>query len=184
MPNIEEAARELGQIAQANVRQYSTRAHGLEMDTANRSVLVPNSQDGNILKAIRTKLKPGLVAYIGAKRFLDKTTPKGVSEIVIGLGRTQFDIIRLARTAAGNFGLTTADVVARLKKYHKIAGIDIVRADKNTIQFELLHLPSDFDAFVSEIYEFCPDIVDQGCGTIDVLAAEIRRYSSVFLWWD
>jgi len=33
------------------------------------------------------------------------------------------------------------------------------------------------------MYRFCPDIVDQGAGTIPALAREIEN-GSLYLWWD
>ena len=40
------------------------------------------------------------------------------------------------------------------------------------------------DAFVRELYPFCPDIVDQGAGSIEAAAAEMRDANALFLWWD
>jgi hypothetical protein len=34
------------------------------------------------------------------------------------------------------------------------------------------------------IYEFCPDIVDQGCGSVDALAEELAMTGRLVLWWD
>jgi hypothetical protein len=34
------------------------------------------------------------------------------------------------------------------------------------------------------LYEFCPDIVDQGCGSVDALADELAMTGRLVLWWD
>lgn len=34
------------------------------------------------------------------------------------------------------------------------------------------------------VYEFCPDIVDQGCGSVDELADELATTGKLVLWWD
>jgi len=39
-------------------------------------------------------------------------------------------------------------------------------------------------AFAEEVYQFCPDVVDQGAGSIDALAEEMKRTNALFLWWD
>ena len=39
-------------------------------------------------------------------------------------------------------------------------------------------------AFANEVYEFCPDIVDQGVGDVEKLAAGIAATKEVYLWWD
>lgn len=44
--------------------------------------------------------------------------------------------------------------------------------------------PADMDAFAREVYEFCPDVVDQGVGTVHALAREMRKTGALYLWWD
>ena len=44
--------------------------------------------------------------------------------------------------------------------------------------------PADWMALAREVYEFCPDIVDQGTETVERLAYEMRVTNELFLWWD
>jgi hypothetical protein len=37
---------------------------------------------------------------------------------------------------------------------------------------------------VNEVYEFCPDVVDQGTDTVEGLESEIKKSGTIFLWWD
>ena len=34
------------------------------------------------------------------------------------------------------------------------------------------------------MYEFCPDIVDQGVGDVAALAEELRTKQTLYFWWD
>lgn len=34
------------------------------------------------------------------------------------------------------------------------------------------------------MYEFCPDIVEQGTESIEELVEEIKKTKKLFLWWD
>jgi hypothetical protein len=34
------------------------------------------------------------------------------------------------------------------------------------------------------MYEFCPDIVDQGVGDVSRLALELKKKQTFFFWWD
>jgi hypothetical protein len=36
----------------------------------------------------------------------------------------------------------------------------------------------------ADMYEFCPDIVEHGTGSMEGLATEIGRTRRVWLWWD
>lgn len=38
--------------------------------------------------------------------------------------------------------------------------------------------------FSEEVYEFCPDIVDQGVGDMKKLKDSIKVNKELFLWWD
>jgi hypothetical protein len=41
----------------------------------------------------------------------------------------------------------------------------------------------DAKALAKRMYEFCPDIVDQGVGDLPKLEAELTK-GMFFLWWD
>ncbi len=41
----------------------------------------------------------------------------------------------------------------------------------------------DPEALARRMYQFCPDIVDQGVGTVNKLARELRN-GSLYFWWD
>jgi len=34
------------------------------------------------------------------------------------------------------------------------------------------------------MYEFCPDIVDQGCGDVQTLAKDLKKTQRLYFWWD
>jgi hypothetical protein len=109
---------------------------------------------------------------------------KDAVEIVIGPGSDQFDILRLARSDAINYGMGTEDLIRKLRGYDATVGLDILQANTDTVVSQLSRLPADPDAFVADVYTFCPDIVDQGTGTVAALRDEIQRTRVLFLWWD
>ena len=80
--------------------------------------------------------------------------------------------------------METDDLVKKLRVYDDEFGIDIFHAETDTIEFAFQKMPEDLAAFCKDLYEFCPDIVDQGTGTVELLEKEIREREQVFLWWD
>jgi hypothetical protein len=40
------------------------------------------------------------------------------------------------------------------------------------------------DQMARRMYAFCPDIVDQGTGTIERLASELRKTNELYFRWD
>lgn len=77
-----------------------------------------------------------------------------------------FILIRSARTGAPNFGLNTKDIIARLTEWQKLCSFEITGAERDTVEIKFNTLPQDMDAFVAGLYEFCPDLVDQGTGCV------------------
>jgi hypothetical protein len=180
---LESAAQRLARIAGGPVREYSTYDFGRARDPDARSVIVADERSLDILSEIRGQIEGDLVAFIGTTSWLGDEPHQGV-EIVVAKGGSQFDILRVARSDAINYGMETEALIEKLTEYDRQYGIDILHAETNTIEFALSRLPHDLTAFCQDLYEFCPDIVDQGTGTVEDLEAEIRDNEVVYLWWD
>lgn len=180
---VDQAAACLAQLSGKPVRPYSTVDFGREQNPAGRSVVVPAAQAAGLVAALRRALAPGWVAFIGCTHSLAKDAPRG-SEVVVGPGDSQFAIVYLAQSDAANYDMDTADLVAKLREYHAGCGIDIVHAETDAIEFTLLTLPADMAGFCEDLYAFCPDVVDQGVGTMAALVAAVQESRTVYLWWD
>jgi hypothetical protein len=146
--------------------------------------VVPEPSAGQLLQDVRQQLAPGVIAFIGTTRWLGSERHPGGTEVVIARGEDQFDILRVARSDAVNYGLGTEELVSKLRSYHEAHGIDLDHAETDTIEFGLARLPVPLAAFCADLYEFCPDIVDQGVGTVEGLEDEVRERRRVSLWWD
>jgi hypothetical protein len=174
----------LGEIAKQRVRPYSTFDFGRNRDESTLSVVVPQNTAEGIVYAARQILPTGLLTFMGTTQWLGEERHEGGAEIVIACGATQFDSLRLARSDAINYGMDTEDLVRKLQSYDSAYGIDIFHAETDTIEFKFNRLPESLSSFCAELYKFCPDIVDQGVGTVEALADEIHFRGGVFLWWD
>jgi hypothetical protein len=181
--SLEEAGSYLATTSGKPLRHYSTRDFGREEFAGARSVLVAQSEAEPLLNRIRNCLGPELVAFIGTQTSHAKPRPKGV-ELVVGCGTSQFDILRIAASDAVNFDKGTEDLIKQIQAWDIVYGVDIFQAETDTIQLRLIKIPSDLKKFAKEVYEFCPDIVDQGVGTIEQLAKEIGTTGKLMLWWD
>jgi hypothetical protein len=181
--SLDDAGFYLTKMTGKSLRLYSTRDFGREEFPEARSVLVNETEAEQLLGKIRGHLGSGLVAFIGTRTSHAKPKPKGV-ELVIGCGSSQFDILRIAASDAVNFGKQTEDLIQQIQAWDKVYGVDIFQAETDTIQFRLIKIPADLKKFAEEVYEFCPDIVDQGVGSVDQLAKGIGATGKLLLWWD
>lgn len=181
--NLDAASTRLAEISRRPLRQFATRDFGRDRNTEAKSVLVADEEAQPLVTRIRAELGPGLLAFVGCTRSLADPPDEG-SEVVVAHGNSQFDILRVAQSDAANYDMYTEDLIRKLEEYHSKYGIDIFHAETDTIEFRFTTMPSDLAAFCEDLYEFCPDIVDQGVGTVEELQKEIARTRTVFLWWD
>lgn len=165
------------------VRRFSTFDFGRARDLRAISAVVPESAGRPLVRRLHHRLGVGWVAFIGTSRWLGDEKHEGV-EVVVGPGRDQLDILRLAHSDAVNYELGTEALVRKLGQWDQTMGIHIYHAETDTIELTLRRLPSNPMEFAKEVYDFCPDIVDQGIGTKAELADAIRETREVYLWWD
>lgn len=77
--------------------------------------------------------------------------------------------------------------VAALRNLHQNFGANIVGINGDTMNILAKNGPRNRDkalSLASDLYGYCPDIVDQGVGSISALAAELTSSEWWYLWWD
>ncbi len=95
-----------------------------------------------------------------------------------------FDAVRAMGTNGANFDITNAMVIERLTLWRERYGLTVVGAGFDWLWVQFARAAPDWTAFADEVYEFCPDAVDQGVGTVEALAEGLRDTRTVYLWWD
>lgn len=179
---LEEAGAVLAEVTGKPLRPHSTVDFGREPQPLGRSVIVAEGVSRDSLTTVRGRLGPGIVAFIGTTSWLGDERHDGV-ELVVAEGSSQFDILRVARSDAVNFDMDTEQLIQKLQQYDQQVGIDIFHAETDTIEAMLLRTPENMQAFTEDVYEFCPDIVDQGVGSVEELAKSLEL-GQLYLWWD
>ncbi len=104
--------------------------------------------------------------------------------VAIIKGRDKFDILKYRRTDGINYGLETEDIIDKITEWDKKYEIDIIGCSRDWVLIKLNKLPQNLDEFSKEVCEFCPDIVDQGVGSLENLKKSIKKDRELFLWWD
>ncbi len=141
---------------------------------------VPEDLSAHILMKVRARLKPlRYMAFVVSMNDGFKRETIGVIK-----GADQYEILRIMRTNGGQYDILNEDVVGRLKDWEKSFSFEIVGADNDWVEIEFKTLPKDLAAFAEEVYDFCPDAVDQGPGSVSGLVKDIQTTRRLFLWWD
>ncbi len=143
-------------------------------------VPVPEDRTDMVLDTLRNKLIPlKYMVFVVEMNAGIKTDKIGVLK-----GTDQYEILRIMHTDGDDYDISNQDVIDRLKEWEKISSFDIIGADNDWVEIEFRTLPKDLKAFTEEVYDFCPDAVDQGPGNPAELAKEIQQTKRLFLWWD
>jgi hypothetical protein len=92
--------------------------------------------------------------------------------------------LAIVRTAGVNQDVSHDQVVARYKAWDAKYGLVLVGAGQDWLEATFRTPPNDWLAFAKEVAAFCPDVVEQGTGSVEALAKEMSESDSVYLWWD
>ncbi len=143
-------------------------------------VPVPEERTEQVLSVLRKKLAPlKYMAFVIEMNDGIKTDKIGVLK-----GTDQYEILRIMHTDGDEYDISNSDVIERLKEWEKTSPFNIIGADNDWVEIEFKTLPKDLKSFAEEVYDFCPDAVDQGPGSTPELIREIQQTKRLFLWWD
>ncbi|MFC5467271.1 DUF4253 domain-containing protein [Cohnella suwonensis] len=151
-----------------------------EKDVDGISFSTSNEQAEKIIIELKSKLNPlGCLVFISEQE-------NNRSKIGAIKGNDQFDILKIQQTNGDNYDIGNEDVIDTLKKWNSRYPFDIIGADFDWVEANFKVLPSDKEikSFAKEIYDFCPDVVEQGAGDIESLIEEIKNSKKLYLWWD
>jgi hypothetical protein len=86
-------------------------------------------------------------------------------------------------TNGDNYNIGTAGVIAWMKELHQEQPFILTGIGYDYMEGHFINSPKDPEALAKRMYQFCPDIVDQGTESISALASELEK-GSLYFWWD
>ncbi|MDO1500094.1 DUF4253 domain-containing protein [Winogradskyella maritima] len=109
---------------------------------------------------------------------------KSYYDIVIAPISDQFDLIKFIGTEPVNYDLSNQDVVEWFRKKNTEFDFDIIVADFDRIETIIKSEPKSYEKLGNEIYEFCPDVIDQGHSDMNELIQHLKKNKHMWFWWD
>ena len=94
------------------------------------------------------------------------------------------EILQYRKTNGINYALESGDVLNKITNWKEKYGLSIIGCSGSWVEIKFHRLPDDLDSFAKEVYEFCPDSVDQGLESIKNLKEYIKEMEGLWLWWD
>jgi hypothetical protein len=93
------------------------------------------------------------------------------------------EAVDAAGTDGVNLDISHQEVMRWLRELMGTHPFRVTGAGIDFVEGRFLEPPADTRALAKEMYRFCPDIVDQGTGTVAALAKELEG-GLLYLWWD
>jgi hypothetical protein len=131
--------------------------------------------DRALQKARELLVDDPVIAYKGNLWWLDVDVTTA-ERIVVVPTTDQYDVLRIERTNAANYGLETEDVINKLTELDEKYGISITGAGFAAVEFFLREAPkgAEADKLGEWLLDFCPDILEPP-KSLD---------GRIALWWD
>ena len=144
-------------------RLMATAEDRQEREADGLSVAVRREDVERIIAGLQPELLPrGYRAFWSERR-----APNGLKqtdEVVILKTIDSYQIIELRRPDGANYGVLTDDIVAKLRDWQRRCQLSVFGAASDWVAIEFETLPEHLCRFAEEVYEFCPDSVEQGVG--------------------
>jgi len=149
-------ARPLEQLQEYDKETYEP------VPAAGLSVAVEKAELDGLMPQLRGVLPAGYHAFWSRRR--EANGLRASEEIVLLRDEDPWRIVDLKATDGANYGFQTHDIIAWLQQLSARCKFELTGAADDWVALRFETLPPDICAFAQEVYEFCPDSVDQGIG--------------------
>jgi Domain of unknown function (DUF4253) len=139
------------------------------------SVLVPEAGAMELVASLRPQLQrhgcqalvtatdPKEFSYLFGEGVLTGETKYDKESLIVFFQAESADALFWVRGTNGdNYDLDTAAILGRLKEWSRRCEFAIIGAGFDWVDLRFQSLPINVDQFAEEVYDFCPDTLDQG----------------------
>ena len=144
---------------------------------------ISESKAKNIVQTYSTELsKTGHYLFLKNLDFDDNWN--SLYDVTIVEAENQYDVLKIMNTEGPNYDVTNEQVINRIKEWDKQVGLKIIVADEARVEAFISNLPYDLIKFTQEVYELCPDVIEQGYGDMDEMIKDYKTNKYFWMWWD
>lgn len=95
----------------------------------------------------------------------------------------KYAVMALMQTNGANYDISTTGVIAWMKELEAEQPFVLTGIGFDYMEGRFLTPVKDPQGLARRMYQFCPDIVDQGVGSLEELARELAK-GNLYFWWD
>lgn len=96
----------------------------------------------------------------------------------------KYVILKQLEIDAANYDISNDSILSIVKHFDQQYSLELIGAAGDWCEFVIHKEPDNWLNFAKEVYRFCPDVVDQGTGSVEGLAKEMKMSNRLYLWWD
>jgi Domain of unknown function (DUF4253) len=96
----------------------------------------------------------------------------------------KYTVLKQIATDGINWNITNDSLISIIKTFDKKYSLELIGASGDWCEFIIHTEPKNWMEFANEVYKVCPDVVDQGTGTVQALADEMKKTKRLYFWWD
>lgn len=116
--------------------------------------------------------------------FISEVAHNGYKVGLTGATSDPYKLMEFAETNGANYDIETSHIIDRYKKWDSEFGIIPIAIGFDFCECQIINKNIDYKKLAEEVYEFCPDVVEQGTETVEALEDEMKRTGTIYLWWD
>ena len=142
-----------------------------------RSTLVPA-----FLEQVRPAfLERGFYVFRAEQSFGIDGEPDRIAILPTG---EQLEVVAAVGTSAPNHDISNRDIVAWLRALQTEHPFTLTGAGEDWLAARFAVPPRDAMRLARRIHAFCPDVVEQGVGSVSALADDIVKTRQLYCWWN
>lgn len=123
----------------------------------------------------------GYSIFVVERRFNISNQPDNIAVLKT---TDKYEVLKQIQTDGINFNITNDSLLKIIKRFDNDYALNLVGASGDWCEFVITKEPTNWLSFAKDVYKVCPDVVDQGAGTVQALADEMKRTKRLYFWWD
>jgi hypothetical protein len=142
----------------------------------------PTVKAYDVVLSLKDKFKSkGYTIFLLDKRFGLDGKPD-----VIGVLKTTniYSILKKVQTDGINYDITNDSLLRIIGRFDRKYQLELIGASGDYCEFIIRNPPKNWKEIAEEAYAVCPDIVDQGAGSLEALETEMQKTNRLYFWWD
>ena len=95
-----------------------------------------------------------------------------------------YEVFRLMQTNGDHYGKRPRELAMWFRELDREYDFELTGIGFDFVEGRFTGRIRDPQLLARRLYDFCPDIVNQGTGSVDALARELEGTKRLYCWWD